>query len=244
MHCYWFALHLLYWILSTLTPPISFFLLIRQDPLNWCSHKTLFLIPCFYGVQVLLALLQVSPKAGGNLLPTLLAPPRVGHPLSPVISSSLPHAGEASGSATLLTSPWLWSSHFFSRVTPDCSIILNRIHLPWLFWASFYLILLASSPSGVWGTNRGTLKPSLLYQFIFLDSLFFCLKSSSHDLGLFTGLPPPISLFSGCLIDCRPTLLQYSKWYLWNWEPNLYTELKLRYEQLMVPWKKWVSFTF
>ena len=31
-----------------------------------------------------------------------------------------------------------------------------------------------------------------------------------------------ISLFSGCLIDCRPTHLQCSKLYLWNWEPNLY----------------------
>ena len=30
-----------------------------------------------------------------------------------------------------------------------------------------------------------------------------------------------ISLFSGCLIDCRPTLLQDRKWYSWNWEPNL-----------------------
>ena len=31
----------------------------------------------------------------------------------------------------------------------------------------------------------------------------------------------PISLFSWGLIDCRPTLLQYSEWYLWYWEPNL-----------------------
>ena len=40
---------------------------------------------------------------------------------------------------------------------------------------------------------------------------------------------PHISLFSWCLIDCRPTLLQYSKWYLWNWEPNLdRIEIKVR----------------
>ena len=37
------------------------------------------------------------------------------------------------------------------------------------------------------------------------------------------------SLFSGCLIYWRPTLLQCSKWYLWNWEPNLdRIEIKVR----------------
>merc|ERR1711994_859726 len=69
--------------------------------------------------------------------------------------------------------------NFCSKVIPLFSTILNLIFRPWLFWASFNLVLLASSPPGVWGTNKGTSKPPFLNQFFFLEYFFFCLWSSS-----------------------------------------------------------------
>ena len=40
---------------------------------------------------------------------------------------------------------------FWASFLKWLSIILNRIFLPWWFWASASFILLASSPFGVWG---------------------------------------------------------------------------------------------
>ena len=64
---------------------------------------------------------------------------------------------------------------------------------PWLFISSFSFILFASSPRGVWGTNKGTSKPPLRYQFLSWSSFFFCLLSSSHVLSWLTGRPPLLS---------------------------------------------------
>ena len=85
--------------------------------------------------------------------------------------------------------PGEWRYLLKTLLMSNNSTILNPTVRPWLFISSILVILFASSPPGVQGTNNGTSKPPFLNQVLPWRSFLFCLLSSSRDLGWLTGLP-------------------------------------------------------